>query len=287
MNLRKRLLQFGVFACMISGGFSLNSAWGQVEPVENEAPAEKQTDEKTQEDGHAEKVQQFESFSEFRKFRVANMQAYSVRYRAAKSAEERSAVSKTMPTATPYLDQLERFIREGSTEEAAEVARWWMHGNRAKRDAHRVMDALMDAHVDAEFLTRYVPHCGRLLPAEKAETIFRTLIEKNNFDSVKASATYSLQALLDKQAKTIEGEKSKALTAEVKSLQETLKNDYPEMLDLTGVPFVTRIKGSRFARNIAIGKMAPDIVGKDLDGVEFKLSDYKGKVIVLDFWGHW
>ncbi len=37
----------------------------------------------------------------------------------------------------------------------------------------------------------------------------------------------------------------------------------------------------------AVGKPAPDIVGKDLDGVEFKLSDYRGKVVMLDFWGDW
>ncbi len=36
-----------------------------------------------------------------------------------------------------------------------------------------------------------------------------------------------------------------------------------------------------------IGKTAPDIAGVDLDGIEFKLSDYKGKIIFLDFWGDW
>jgi outer membrane biosynthesis protein TonB len=36
-----------------------------------------------------------------------------------------------------------------------------------------------------------------------------------------------------------------------------------------------------------IGNLAPDIRGDDLDGQTFKLSDYRGKVIVLDFWGHW
>ena len=39
--------------------------------------------------------------------------------------------------------------------------------------------------------------------------------------------------------------------------------------------------------NLVVGKVAPDIVGKDLDGVEFKLSDYRGKVVFLDFWGNW
>ena len=37
----------------------------------------------------------------------------------------------------------------------------------------------------------------------------------------------------------------------------------------------------------AIGQMAPEIEGEDLDGVPFKLSDYRGKVVVLDFWGNW
>lgn len=32
---------------------------------------------------------------------------------------------------------------------------------------------------------------------------------------------------------------------------------------------------------------APDFTLKDLDGNDIKLSDYKGKVVVLDFWATW
>ena len=39
--------------------------------------------------------------------------------------------------------------------------------------------------------------------------------------------------------------------------------------------------------NLQNGMPAPEIVGPDIDGVEFKLSDYRGKVVVLDFWGDW
>ncbi len=35
------------------------------------------------------------------------------------------------------------------------------------------------------------------------------------------------------------------------------------------------------------GTKADDIAGVDLNGVAFKLSDYKGKIIFLDFWGDW
>jgi hypothetical protein len=40
-------------------------------------------------------------------------------------------------------------------------------------------------------------------------------------------------------------------------------------------------------RHLIVGKVAPEIEGQDLDGVAFKLSDYRGKVVLLDFWGNW
>jgi len=39
-------------------------------------------------------------------------------------------------------------------------------------------------------------------------------------------------------------------------------------------------------RHLAVGKVAPDIEGEDQDGKPFKLSDYRGKVVLLDFWYH-
>lgn len=40
-------------------------------------------------------------------------------------------------------------------------------------------------------------------------------------------------------------------------------------------------------QNLSVGKTAPDLVGNDMDGMEFRLSDYRGKIVMLDFWGHW
>jgi cytochrome oxidase Cu insertion factor (SCO1/SenC/PrrC family) len=36
-----------------------------------------------------------------------------------------------------------------------------------------------------------------------------------------------------------------------------------------------------------VDKAVPEIEGEDLDGQSFKLSDYLGKVVLLDFWGNW
>ena len=39
-------------------------------------------------------------------------------------------------------------------------------------------------------------------------------------------------------------------------------------------------------RELAVGKLAPEIEGVDLDGRKFRLSDYRGNVVVLDFGSH-
>ena len=49
-----------------------------------------------------------------------------------------------------------------------------------------------------------------------------------------------------------------------------------------------RAKGVIFAMdNLGVGKMAPDFTAMDQDGIPFKLSDYRGKVVILAFWGFW
>jgi thiol-disulfide isomerase/thioredoxin len=40
-------------------------------------------------------------------------------------------------------------------------------------------------------------------------------------------------------------------------------------------------------QHLSVGKTAPETVGEDTDGVPFKLSDYRGKVVLLSFWGTW
>ena len=47
-------------------------------------------------------------------------------------------------------------------------------------------------------------------------------------------------------------------------------------------------EGELFAmRNLSIGKVAPEISGKDHEGKPFSLSDYRGKVVVLTFSANW
>jgi hypothetical protein len=40
-------------------------------------------------------------------------------------------------------------------------------------------------------------------------------------------------------------------------------------------------------RLLSIGKVAPEIEGESVDGTPLKLSDYRGKVVVINFWATW
>jgi hypothetical protein len=58
--------------------------------------------------------------------------------------------------------------------------------------------------------------------------------------------------------------------------------------DFQGTRTVNRMNAKEFKeKNLAVGMAVPDFTAKDIEGAQFKLSDYKGKVVLLDFWGFW
>jgi hypothetical protein len=76
---------------------------------------------------------------------------------------------------------------------------------------------------------------------------------------------------------------------EVEKLYERIAADYKDVADsqygTLGKLAQTKLNGLH--NPIVVDKPAPDIEGADVDGKSFKLSDYRGKVVLLDFWGHW
>ena len=41
------------------------------------------------------------------------------------------------------------------------------------------------------------------------------------------------------------------------------------------------------SKTVAVGKKAPDFTSSDTTGAAIKLSDFKGKYVLLEFWAHW
>lgn len=96
--------------------------------------------------------------------------------------------------------------------------------------------------------------------------------------------------------------KPEDLKKEVEVLYERMAKDFADVprLVLRGVDEENAPKPSgytfgEFAKAklealrhpVLVGKPAPEIEGKDIEGKKFKLSDYRGKIVLLVFWWDW
>ena len=69
-------------------------------------------------------------------------------------------------------------------------------------------------------------------------------------------------------------------TARIVAYLDELGERYPDNVETLGE--------HRFVvENLTPGRVAPNIVGKDTEGIEFALEDYRGKVVALLFSGQW
>jgi peroxiredoxin len=61
---------------------------------------------------------------------------------------------------------------------------------------------------------------------------------------------------------------------------DALASSLPDLAPMFDAP-------RHIVERLTVGKVAPEIVGRDLSGDEFRLSDYRGKVVVLIFSADW
>jgi peroxiredoxin len=61
---------------------------------------------------------------------------------------------------------------------------------------------------------------------------------------------------------------------------QQISRQYPETNTIAA-------QAHRIISKFTVGKTAPEIIGKDLEGKTMRLSDYRGRVVVLSFSGHW
>jgi hypothetical protein len=124
------------------------------------------------------------------------------------------------------------------------------------------------------------------LGSEAVEGKLRKLIETTKLLPVQAAATYQLGSLL-MNAESVPGQEpsptnSAAREAEAKKLLALVAEKYAE------TKYAAQAKGALFElEHLVIGKAPPDFEAVDENGKAWKLSDYRGKVVVVDFWGHW
>jgi hypothetical protein len=243
-------------------------------------------------------------------------QVFNDKYGAAKSDEERSKIFESdYPRAETYVPRFLELAAQAKGEPAALDCYVWIL-QRVQEAAARepIYAALVADHMKSPKLADVVRGLGRYSVSCSAESFLRAAIERSPHREVKGFATYSLAGVLlgmaelcesmarpewtpavAKQSETYYGRQTleelaardpAELRTEAEDLLEDVAKDYKELKSYA--PLGTLAQGDLFEiRNLKVGQVAPDITGVDLDGVQFKLSDYRGKVVVLDFWGFW
>ena len=159
---------------------------------------------------------------------------------------------------------------------------------------------------------RLGPLCQRVSSgfAREYETFLRAVRAKNPHKAVQAAASLSLGHYLNNRlqrvdlcreqpdlAKEFAGlygagylaelqrQERDKVVKEAETVLEQAAKEYGDVKFPGGDTVADRARGELFEiQHLSVGKEAPDIEGEDQDGKRFKLSDYRGKVVLLDFW---
>jgi hypothetical protein len=128
------------------------------------------------------------------------------------------------------------------------------------------------------------------------EKLLKEVAADHPVEGVRGQALYALgmyhrHSALPYGKELKEEDKAKELAEAERCFQQVAK-DYaalqtPDGKDKLGDKAVSELTRIKNLANLKVGGTAPEIRGEDIDGRPMKLADYQGKVVVLDFWGHW
>lgn len=207
-----------------------------------------------------------------------------------KAAEE--GVQAWRKLAADYAKRLFAVVEQNPKHVASGDALLWILEMAPRSpEMRKAVKLLEKEHLQNAYVKSYLLRLYSLLarwPGEfpEIERYLRVVHEKHTDSDTRGLAGYAL-------AMALKYHPNPSLRKEAESLFEICVTKYPDCI----VPAYERIGRSKLAqraneelfeiRRLAVGKVAPDIAGPDLEGKAFKLSDYRGKVVMLSFWGAW
>ena len=211
----------------------------------------------------------------------SKMEAFRTAYEAAESrSDKRKIVDEMLPKPQQYKTELLELVRENPEESNAVDAWLWLAKNSRDRQAMKeAMDTLLEDYADSDKIGEISLF---LMGDPNAKTKLEKLISSPH-DSVKGAATYAMASMLKRNSERDDS----IAESDYLTLFKSVVDDYPDLVVMDRKLAEMAASAIFEIEHLTIGKEAPDIEGEDLDGVAFKLSDYRGKVIMLDFWGDW
>jgi thiol-disulfide isomerase/thioredoxin len=213
-------------------------------------------------------------------------------YAEAKTDADRRKISATYGNKVGpdyFAPQFLALARQYSEDPAALDALGWMfrYASHNPQTAEAVTVLIPHWAADA----RLEPVCKSLtyLPCPAGDKLLRAAMEKSRDHNVQGLACYGLGASLRQQADRLtdrETAKRQSLEREAEQMFERVVAKYG---DVKRNPTLKHDAEAELyvLRNLAIGKTAPEVEGEDVDGQRMRLSDYRGKVVLLVFWASW
>ena len=187
----------------------------------------------------------------------------------------------TEPQTAPSLVELMAVLENDPASEAArEAATSILLNTPDGPDVETAAGVILREHVQSPDLANLCNEMERLRH-RCAKKLLETVLEKNPNQDVQLAACFTLATLLKDEAQY---GKNKKATADAEKLFERV------VMEFAGVrpsgPNLARKAKTELSelRRLSVGKPAPDFDAEDLDGQEIKLSDYRGKVVVVAFW---
>jgi hypothetical protein len=214
-------------------------------------------------------------------------------YREAKSQEDRKKVYEQFKSLLQSTAQKALALAEQHAKEPVALkALGWVISNSPGGQSAEGQKAM--AILKRDYLTspdlRDVCRALGTNDSKDAEAFLRAVREKNRSREPLGMASYSLARILMSRAEKAKTDEAAAARAEAEALLEEVAAKYADVKIDPSKPRTLgqSARGALFEiRNLAIGKVAPDIVGTDSDNKPLKLSDFRGKVVLIDFWAHW
>jgi hypothetical protein len=216
--------------------------------------------------------------------------------------------------AQKFLDLAEKNRADPIAVDSLIQAIWMVNHNSfpaggKDHPGNKAMALLLRDYVESDKLG---PICLRIIASFRAEheTFLRTILAKNPHKSAQGLACLALGQFLNNRMQRLDQIKEQpelareyerrfgaeflndlrrqdraAVAKEIEAFFERAAADYAdEKIPYDGT-VGAKVKAELFEfRNLLVGKPAPDIDGEDQDGKRFKLSDYRGKVVLIDFW---
>jgi AhpC/TSA family len=209
-------------------------------------------------------------------------------YRAAKTDDERSKVITTkQPDSDSYADKMFKIAQDAPKDPVAVEALIWISLNSQGPKSEQAMKILVADHVQNPKVGSL---CARMVydNSRESETFLREVLARNPGHEAKGQACLALgQRLKTKAEREASSRSATSLMKEAETLLDRVAKEFADIKLPRGTTGDVAKNVLNELRHLGIGKTAPDVSGEDIDGKPLKLTDFRGKVVVLDFWGDW